>query len=365
MNLSLKRISQLGGVVTGKTPSTRRQEFFRGEYQFVTPSDLEYDHYYCRTTERTVTEEAKSALPNQFIPADAVMFTCIGATIGKCGIAPADCLTNQQINSVIANESTDSKFLYYLLCHNVEVVRGLGGGSATPIVSKSRFEQVELLVPPLRDQQAIAATLSAYDDLIENNHRRMALLEDAARQLYREWFVRLRFPGHEHTCITNGVPDGWEKATAYSVMEVLSGGTPKTTVPDYWDGEIQFYTPKDASDTTYVLQTERAITELGLKNCNSRLYEVNTVFISARGTVGKLNLASRPMAMNQSCYALIGKGHVSQLFGLAPFQWTVSRLSFSTRDSRRCGNCGNRVAASKRLWESRSDFQGLVSFHNV
>ena len=314
MNLSLKRISQLGGVVTGKTPSTSRQEFFGGEYQFVTPSDLEYDHYYCRTTERTVTEEAKSALPNQFIPADAVMFTCIGATIGKCGIAPADCLTNQQINSVVANESTDSKFLYYLLCHNVEVMRGLGGGSATPIVSKSRFEQVELLVPPLRDQQAIAATLSAYDDLIENNHRRMALLEDAARQIYREWFVRLRFPGHEQIRITNGVPEAWENATAYSVMEVLSGGTPKTTVPDYWDGEIQFYTPKDASDTTYVLQTERAITELGLKNCNSRLYEVNTVFISARGTVGKLNLASRPMAMNQSCYALIGKGHVSQLF---------------------------------------------------
>ena len=142
----------------------------------------------------------------------------------------------------------------------------------------------------------------------------MALLEEAARQLYREWFVRLRFPGHEHTRITNGVPEGWEKTTAFSAMEVLSGGTPKTTVPDYWDGEIPFYTPKDASDTAYVLQTERAITELGLKNCNSRLYELNTVFISARGTVGKLNLASRQMAMSQSCYALIGKGHVSQLF---------------------------------------------------
>ena len=211
MNLSLKRISQLGGVVTGKTPSTSRQEFFGGKYQFVTPSDLEYDHYYCRTTERTVTEEAKSALPNQFIPADAVMFTCIGATIGKCGIAPADCLTNQQINSVVANERTDSKFLYYLLCHNVEVVKGLGGGSATPIVSKSKFEQVELLVPPFCEQQAIAATLSAYDDLIENNRRRMALLEEAARQLYREWFVRRRFPGHKHTRMTNGVPEGWKR----------------------------------------------------------------------------------------------------------------------------------------------------------
>ncbi len=142
----------------------------------------------------------------------------------------------------------------------------------------------------------------------------MALLEEAARQLYREWFVRLRFPGHEHTRITNGVPEGWDKTTAFAVMEVLSGGTPKTIVADYWGGEIPFYTPKDASDAPYVLQTERSITELGLKNCNSRLYERDTVFISARGTVGKLNLASHPMAMSQSCYALVGKGHVSQLF---------------------------------------------------
>ena len=224
MNLASKSISQLGRVVTGKTPPTGRQEFFGGEHLFVTPSDLEYDHYYCRKTERTVTEEAKSALPNQFVPADAVMFTCIGATIGKCGIAPAECLTNQQINSVVANEHTDSKFLYYLLCHNVDVVKGLGGGAATPIVNKSKFEEIEFLVPSFRDQQAISAILSAYDDLIENNRRRMALLEEAARQLYREWFVRLRFPGYEHTRVTNGVPEGWERQTLAKLCESIDYG---------------------------------------------------------------------------------------------------------------------------------------------
>jgi type I restriction enzyme, S subunit len=213
MSLVPKRISQLGRVITGKTPQTSRQEFFGGEYLFVTPSDLQYTHYYCRKTERTVTEEAKSALPNHFVPENAVMFTCIGATIGKCGIAPAQCLTNQQINSVIANEHTDAKFLYYLLCHNTDVVKGIGGGSATPIVSKSKFEEIEVLVPAFRDQQAIAEFLSAYDDLIENNRRRMALLEEAARQIYREWFVRLRFPGYEYTPINKGVPEGWERKT--------------------------------------------------------------------------------------------------------------------------------------------------------
>ena len=240
--------------------------------------------------------------------------------LGSSAIVPDSnrYLHNQRLGLIESLDKSvlNKRFLYHLF--NTRGVRGQINGSASGTkvrhTSPERIYRVRVRIPHIECQKRIADVLSAYDDLIENNHRRMALLEDAARQLYREWFVRLRFPGHEHTCITNGVPDGWEKATAYSVMEVLSGGTPKTTVPDYWDGEIQFYTPKDVSDTTYVLQTERGITELGLKNCNSRLYEVNTVFISARGTVGKLNLASRPMAMNQSCYALIGKGHVSQLF---------------------------------------------------
>lgn len=224
MKLIRKKIIELGRVVTGKTPPTRRQDFFDGDYMFVTPSDLEYGNYYCRSTERTVTEEARSALPNQFIPLNAVMFTCIGATIGKCGIAPHECLTNQQINSVVANDETDSKFLYYLLCQNIDVVKGIGGGAATPIVSKSKFQEVELPVPCLRDQQAIGCTLSAYDDLIENNIRRMALLEQAARLLYEEWFMRLRFPGCEHTRITDGVPEGWKRKKLIELCESVDYG---------------------------------------------------------------------------------------------------------------------------------------------
>ena len=198
--------------------------------------------------------------------------------------------------------------------------------AAVPGVNRNVLHEIKVRCPDRMVQERIADILSVYDDLIENNRRRMALLENAARMLYREWFVRLRFPGHEHTRITHRVPEGWERTTVFSATEVLSGGTPKTAVPDYWDGEIHFYTPRDASDTAYVLQTARTITELGLKNCNSRLYDTNTVFISARGTVGKLNLASHPMAMSQSCYALIGKGYVSQLFLFCALKETIEHF---------------------------------------
>ena len=92
-----------------------------------------------------------------------------------------------------------------------------------------------------------------------------------------------------------------------SVIQILGGGTPKTGNPMFWNGDVPFFTPKDVG-TPYTLSTEKTITEDGLAHCNSRLYPVNTVFVTARGTVGKVGLPGVPMAMNQSCYALIGKG---------------------------------------------------------
>ena len=125
-----------------------------------------------------------------------------------------------------------------------------------------------------------------------------------AEELYREWFVRLRFPGHEKVKIVKGIPEGWEVKNSLLLLNVLGGGTPKTDIPTYWDGEIPFFTPKDSHAGYFADITEKNVTSLGLENCNSKLYQKNTIFITARGTVGNIVLALRPMAMNQSCYAL-------------------------------------------------------------
>jgi len=90
------------------------------------------------------------------------------------------------------------------------------------------------------------------------------------------------------------------------LIQILGGGTPKTGENTYWNGKIAFFTPKDVG-TPYTLITEKTISKEGLSHCNSRLYPVNTVFVTARGTVGKVGMSGVPMAMNQSCYALVGK----------------------------------------------------------
>lgn len=94
-----------------------------------------------------------------------------------------------------------------------------------------------------------------------------------------------------------------ERQPFTSLIKILGGGTPKTCNPEFWNGDIPFFTPKDVG-APYAFETEKHLTESGLANCNSRLYPINTSFVTARGTVGKVSLAGKPMAMNQSCYAL-------------------------------------------------------------
>lgn len=227
MTLKTLKIADLGRVITGKTPPTKQQKFFDGEFPFITPSDLEYDSYVISNTVTTVTDDAKDKFRNQFIPAGAITYTCI-ASVGKIAIAARESLTNQQINSLIPNANHDGKYLYYLLRNETKKIQGRCSGVATPIINKSDFERVEVDVPELAIQRVIGETLSAYDDLIENNRRRIALLEESARLLYREWFVRLRFPGHEHTRIVNGVPEGWKKVTLGELAtKIGSGVTPR------------------------------------------------------------------------------------------------------------------------------------------
>ncbi|MBK0403059.1 restriction endonuclease subunit S [Adhaeribacter sp. BT258] len=224
------------------------------------------------------------------------------------------------------DERVDQKFMFYLMKVNEPYIKTFTNGSTTKTITKDAVKNLNFKLPPLPTQQKIASILSAYDDLIENNLKRIALLEKSARLLYEEWFVRLRFPGYEHTKIENGIPEGWKSQTAYESMEIMSGGTPKTSNPNFYDGEIPFYTPKDASDNFYVLETLKTLTEQGLKNCNSKFYPKDTLFITARGTVGKLNLAQQPMAMNQSCYALKGKFYITQKFLYCAMADAVERI---------------------------------------
>ncbi len=200
-------------------------------------------------------------------------------------------------------KGNDERFVAYFL--QTMRLENFNSGAGVPTLNQNHLHKLSVKIPTPPIQRKIAAILTGYDDLIETNKRRIALLEKMAEELYREWFVRMRFPGHQKTKFVKGVPEGWVPMPSSGMFDVRSGGTPKTNVPHFWDGAIPFFTPKDAPEHVYVGNTEKWITEKGLTSCNSPLYPKHTIFITARGTVGKIALAQCDMAMNQSCYALV------------------------------------------------------------
>ena len=214
----LKRIDQLGNVITGKTPSCDHPDEFGDEYPFITPTDIPSTRKTV-SVERLLSEKGKESHKRILLPQKTTCVVCIGATIGKTCMTQRPSFTNQQINSIIVNQNSDKDYVYYIATTLKDALVSFAGGSATPIINKSVFSSIKVNVPWLPIQRKIAAVLSAYDDLIENNNRRIAILEKMAEELYREWFVRLRFPGHEKVKIVKGVPDGWEPKRLKEVVD--------------------------------------------------------------------------------------------------------------------------------------------------
>ncbi len=225
----LATLDQLGKIVTGKTPATSEPENYGGSIPFVSPSDMQGQRIIDEVA-RYLSDAGASKVKNSIIPARAVMVSCIGSDMGKAAIAAHRCVTNQQINSIIASSDNDPLFIYYNLSARKDEIRGSASGSAQPILNKSAFGRMKIDLPPLPEQRAIAATLGALDDKIELNRRMNATLESMARALFRDWFVdfgptRAKAAGlapylspdlwslFPDRLDADGKPEGWEAGT--------------------------------------------------------------------------------------------------------------------------------------------------------
>ncbi|KRA42037.1 restriction endonuclease subunit S [Devosia sp. Root635] len=200
---------------------------------------------------------------------------CEGGEPGRCAIWRDErpgMMFQKALHRIRPHDGLDSRFLYYSFLQKGRT-GGFGGlftGSTIKHLPKEKLAKIEVAFPPQKEQERIASILSAYDDLIENNRRRMALLEQAARQLYKEWFVSFRFPGHEHVRIIDGAPEGWERMPASAAISI----NPTTR----WlsDGEIRSV-PMAAVSEIGMCCDEKAF-ELRLKSTSVRFVDGDTLF---------------------------------------------------------------------------------------
>ncbi len=197
------------------------------------------------------------------------------------------------------------KYVYYFL-QTMHLER-YNAGVGVPTLNQNHLHSLKILIHDLPTQQKIASILSAYDNLIQNYKKQIEALQTAASELYKEWFVRFRFPGWQNAKFENGIPVGWKIERIGNVGEVIGGGTPSTENEEYWDGEIPWLSPVDLSDNTnvYVSRGGKNITKLGLQKSSAKMMPKDTVLLSSRAPVGYVALAKNPICTNQGFKSVV------------------------------------------------------------
>lgn len=257
-------------VTSGGTPKSSIKEYYEPkQIPWLKTKEVNYCRIY--ETESYISKDGLDNSSAKMIPQNSVIVAMYGQgdTAGRVAINKIPLTTNQACCNLIIDETKAYyEFVYYQLVTLYEKMVSLKNGGAQPNLNAAIIKSIEIKLPPLKTQRYIADILSAYDDLIENNQKQIKLLEEAAQRLYKEWFVNLRFPGHENTKIVDGVPEGWSRGLLKELISVNYGKDHKKA-PD--DGNIPVYGSGGL-----------------MRKCNKSLFSGEAVLIPRKGSLNNI-----------------------------------------------------------------------------
>jgi len=358
-------LGQIANFVNGDRSSNypSGEDFVSDGVPFISAADISEHGISLEKVKRISRASFERLRSGKIRPGD-ILF-CLRGSLGKVGLVDStyEAAIASSLVIVRPNETTDARYLYYLL--RSPIVQGFMGtldnGSVQPNLSVREISKIEVPDFGIEEQRAIAHILGTLDDKIELNRKQNETLEVMARALFKAWFVDFEpvrakmegrwqrgqslpgLPAHLYDLFPDRlveselgeIPEGWEVKSFADTVEIIGGGTPKTSVAEYWGGDIPWFSVVDAppAPDVWVLDTEKKITHAGVENSSTRILPAGTAIISARGTVGRLALVGVPMAMNQSCYGLRGKLGHRGFFNYFTTRQLVSTLQHRTHGS--------------------------------
>jgi len=319
-------------VTTGATPLRSRSDYYEaGTIDWYKTGELK-DWYLAPAAER-ITEKALAETSAKLFPADTVLMAMYGdgRTITSLGMLRAPAATNQACSAMLVdNGKCDTRYFFYSLKSRRHLLLKVASGGAQRNLSGKLIKEFTLPVPPLPVQRRIAGILSAYDELIENSQRRIRILKEMARALYREWFVEFRFAGYEKLPRVGSplgdIPQGWEVKTIAESFAVSGGGTPSRKEASYWDdGTVQWFAPSDltAAGTMFMDDSPERITELGLAKSSARLFPAFSVMMTSRATIGAISINTHEACTNQGFITCLPNERVPLYF---LFHWLTENV---------------------------------------
>lgn len=299
------RISELGNVVGGGTPSTVADDYWNGDIPWITPKDLTgYTSVYISYGETFITKQGLNKSAAKLLPKNTVLFSS-RAPIGYVALAKNPICTNQGFKSIICDETkVYPLYFYYYLKTNLDYIKLFGSGATFPEISGNTMKNIKVnIIENIEQQQKIASILSAYDDLIENNNKRIKILEQMAENLYKEWFVRFRFPNYQNTEFENGIPKGWKVIQVQDLFDISIGRTPDRKVFEYFSNNQSDYlwiSIADMKDKMFVMSSAEYLTCDAIRKVNMPMVSENTVILSFKLSVGRVAITTQLSCTNEA-----------------------------------------------------------------
>ena len=267
-----------------------------------------------------INDEAAEKLKGVSVIENDILLNITGDSVARTCIVPNTILparVNQHVAIIRANnELLNQRYLnYYLASPAMQAYMlslAVGKGASRNAITKLMIENFEVPCPSLEVQCRIAKILSRYDSLIENYQKQIKLLEESAQRLYKEWFVDLRFPGHENTKIVDGMPEGWEKKKAKEFFYISIGKTPPRVEKKWFIDDkdsIPWVSISDMKNITFVSCTNEKLTREACDKFNVKIIPVGTIILSFKLTVGRVAITSIPMCTNEAIAHFFREGN--------------------------------------------------------
>ncbi|MFC1571812.1 restriction endonuclease subunit S [Candidatus Margulisiibacteriota bacterium] len=325
------KLGEIAEICSGGTPSSTNPDFWGGgEIYWATLPDLQKKYLY--ETQRKITKLGLENSSAKLLPINTIIFSS-RATIGEISISKVETTTNQGSKNLICNpEKANYEYLYYCLKFNARRIEQLASGATYKEINKNDLSNVEISLPDLSNQTRIASVLCAYDDLIENNEKRIKILEEMAQRLYTEWFVKFKFPGHEKVKMVDSgteygmIPEGWEVKSTAELFDILGGGTPARKAATNWnDGDINWFTPTDITRTNqmFIDESSEKITKSGLKTSSAKLFSPYSIMMTSRATIGAISINTVSASTNQGFIVCLPNSEVPLYF---LYYWLRARV---------------------------------------
>ena len=322
------KLSDIMYIIGGGTPKTSISRYWGGNIPWLSVKDFNNDSRYVYSTEKSITEEGLSHSSTKLLQQKDTIISARG-TVGEIAMIPYPMAFNQSCYGLRAKkEIIDSVFLYYLIKHNLNILKKRTHGTVFDTITKDTFSYIEVEIPNKEIQIKITNILEQIDDKIELNHKINENLEEQAQAVFKNWFIDFEFPNEEgqpykssggkmiwNEELQKEIPEAWKNGTIEDLSEeIICGKTPSTKKQEYYGSDIPFITIPDMHDKIYIVKTERYLSKFGANSQFTKYLPKNSICVSCIGTAGLVSLVYEKSQTNQQINSIIPKEDFSAYY---------------------------------------------------